>query len=72
MKDELGVLGAILIAALVGAPVYIGTSEMEGIMSIILHLTFGVVAWKTRSFLYSAILGWVWLVAVDWFIILGI
>ncbi|MDK2976489.1 MAG: protease family protein [Candidatus Marinimicrobia bacterium] len=72
MKDEIGVLGAILIAALVGAPVYIGASEMEGIMSILLHMAFGVVAWKTRSFLYTAVLGWIWLMAVDWFIILGV
>ncbi|MDD3806677.1 MAG: hypothetical protein PHE86_01400 [Candidatus Marinimicrobia bacterium] len=72
MKDEMGPFGAILIAALVGAPVFVGASEMEGMMSIILHLSFGFVAWKTHSFFYSAFLGWVWLVAVDWFIILGI
>lgn len=72
MKDEFGVLGAILIAALVGAPVYIGASEMEGVLSIVLHLGFGYIAWKSRSFIYTALLSWVWLVAVDWFIILGI
>jgi len=72
MKDEIGVLGAVLIASLVGAPVYIGTSEMEGVLSIVIHLSFGYIAWKSRSFIYTAILSWIWLICIDWFIILGI
>ncbi len=72
MKDDVGVLGAVLIASLAGAPVYISASEMQGVLSIILHLSFGFIAWKSRSFFYTAILSWIWIVALDWFIILGI
>lgn len=72
VKDDFGFFGSVLIAALAGAPVFIGASEMQGVLSVVISILFGISALKTGSIFYTALLWWVWQLAVDWFIILGI
>ncbi len=72
LKDQLGMAAAILISTLAAAPMFAGASILEGTIAILVNLMYGFIAVRTGSFMYSALISWIWMIAVDWSIIYGL
>ncbi|MCK5521077.1 MAG: CPBP family intramembrane metalloprotease [Candidatus Marinimicrobia bacterium] len=72
LKNNLGPAAAILISSMAAAPIFAASSIMEGTIGIIVNLLYATLAVRSGSFLYSALLAWIWMFTLDWMIIYGI
>lgn len=72
LLPQLGPAAAILISSMAAAPVFATVPVIQGTLGIVINLLFGLIAVRTGSFIHTALLSWIWMLALDWLIIYGI
>lgn len=72
LKKYVGGMGAVFIAAVVASPLFVNGSPLESTIALVLNVFLGWLALRSGSIWYGSLLSWAWMLAIDWFIILGI
>jgi|GEM_PF-1390392 len=71
LKGSLGRSGSVFVSALAAAPMYTGAGIFEGTAGLIISVLYGWVAVRSGSFLYTAVLSFVWFLTLEMVLIYG-